>query len=165
MEKILAELVAKMTSINEQQADIERDAALNTEGQFTDEQRASYEALAAMYDQFKAQKVKIEKDMQLVSARSNRAADLTFSLPTNRLSQPNSGAPANVKPRPGTPVEREDENGETRIRFSIPRNIMRVGRPPRSSWPITCDRRTPRTAKPASRATVRFSCRKSSTET
>jgi HK97 family phage major capsid protein len=129
MEKILAELVAKMTSINEQQADIERDAALNTEGQFTDEQRASYEALAAMYDQFKSQKVKIEKDMQLVSARSNRAADLTFSLPTNRLSQPNSGAPANVKPRPGTPVEREDENGETRIRFSIPRNIMRVGRP------------------------------------
>jgi HK97 family phage major capsid protein len=130
MEKILAELVAKMTSINEQQAEIERDAALNNEGQFTDEQRASYEALAAMYDQFKAQKVKIEKDAQLMAARASREADLTFSIPSTRLTQPNSSAPANVRVRAGMPIEREDaDTGETRIRFSIPRNVMRVGRP------------------------------------
>lgn len=130
MEKILAELVAKMKSIDEQQAQIEQDANLNNEGQFTEEQRSKYEALDAMYKEFKAQKDQIESDMRLTAARANREADMKFTLPSTRRSQPNSGAPSSGKPRIGMPIEREDtETGETHIRFAIPKNIMRMGRP------------------------------------
>lgn len=129
MDKLLAELVKKMQKIDEEQAELERDAALNNEGQFTDEQRNSYEALASMYDEFKAQKEQLEHDMRLRDARANRGDELKFTLPT-RKAPANSGAPLNVKHRAGMPIEREDaETGETRIRFSIPRNVMRVGRP------------------------------------
>lgn len=129
MEKLLAEIISKMKSIDEQQAEIERDAALNSEGQFSDEQRSSYEALAQMYDGLKAQKDQLEKDMKLKDARASREADLTFTLPS-RKSPANSGSPIARKPRAGMPIESEDaETGETKIRFSIPRNIMRVGRP------------------------------------
>lgn len=130
MEKILAELVAKMKTIHEQQNEIVREANLNNEGEFTAEQRTQYEALDEMYDQFKAQKVQIEKDLQRTANLANRDDDFSFTLPSARKTQPNVGSPANVRARAGMPIEREDaETGETRMRFSIPRNIMRVSRP------------------------------------
>lgn len=129
MEKILAELVAKMSKINDDQADIERDANLNNEGQFTEEQRSQYQALSSMYDQYKAQKDAIEQDMRMLAARAERDGDLKFTLPATRRSQANSASPI-TKLRSGMPVDREDaETGEHRITFKIPKNIRRVGSP------------------------------------
>lgn len=129
MEKLLAELVAKLKKIDEDQAEIEREAALNNENQFTDEQRTRYEALAAMYDEFKAQKERIERDLELTAARANREADLKFTLPSARKTQPNAGSPLG-KLKAGMPIEREDsETGESRITFKIPKNVIRIGRP------------------------------------
>lgn len=129
MERQLAELVAKMSKINDEQAEIERHAALNNESIFTDEQRSQYEALSGMYDQFRAEKERLEKDIKLRDARQDRENDLKFTLPSTRKSPANSGSQLSVKPRPGMPIERETADGESRMTFKIPKNVMRVGRP------------------------------------
>lgn len=91
MEKKLAEIIARMKKVNEDQQGIERDAALNSEGVFTDEQRSQYEALDSMYADLEKQKESIEKQMALMASRNNRADSLApFSL---RKTPANSGAP------------------------------------------------------------------------
>lgn len=129
MERQLAEVVAKMTTVNEQQAEIEREAALNNDNVFTDEQRSQYEALDAMYRELKATKDRLEKDIKLRDSRLNRDDDLKFNV-TTRQTPANSGSPLARKAKAGLPIEREnEETGETRISFKIPKNVIRLGRP------------------------------------
>ncbi len=130
MEKVLAELISRMQKIDVDQSEIERAANLEGDGTFTDEQRTQYEALDAMFETLKAQKEQIEKDMERKQARATREEVLAPKILTRRTPV-NSAAPvANPRQVRGLPVETtNEETGETRIRFKIPKNIMRVGTP------------------------------------
>lgn len=127
MEKQLAELTARMKKIDNEQAEIERTANLESDGQFTDAQRTQYEALDNMFNELRAQKEQIEKDMELRASRQGREDVLKPRL-IERRSSANSGSPVNRSS--GTPIEREaDEGGETRVarnRFTIPAAVRRI---------------------------------------
>lgn len=129
MEKKLAEIIARMKKIDADQAEIERQAGLENEGEFTEGQRSQYEALGAMFKDLEAEKAKIEKDMALKAERADRAAAFNAIMP--RRTQPSSGAPSVPQNRiPGMPIEHENtETGETQIRFKIPKNVLRLGSP------------------------------------
>lgn len=126
MEKKLAELIARMKKVSEDQQAIEKEATLNNEGVFTDEQRSSYEALDVMFAELQKQKEGIEKQMTLMATRQDRADSLApFSL---RRSSPNSGAPVATQPN-GTPIQANSDNDHSEPRaprFTIPASVRRV---------------------------------------
>jgi HK97 family phage major capsid protein len=126
MEKQLAEITARMRKINEAQAEIERDANLNTEGVFTDDQTKSYEALDDQFKQLEDQKNALEKQMELVANRAARE-DL---LKPRILSRPRSGANAGsqmtaIRPN-GLPIEADNETGDREVHFTIPAKVKRI---------------------------------------
>lgn len=127
MEKQLADLIARMKKIDADQALIEREAKLENEGAFTDAQRDQYEALAAMFADLKAQKERIEKDMELLASRNDRDEVLKPRVKP-RITDPASGAPA--RSASGMPIEKENaDTGETSIRFKIHKRALRIGTP------------------------------------
>lgn len=126
MDKILAQIIERMRKIDGEQAEIDRVSKLENDGEFTDEQRTQYYALNDLFNELKKQKEQIEKDIEIQNSRANREDELRPRVVARRLPA-NSGAPA---PRNnGMPIETENANGDTQIRFKIPRNVMRVGSP------------------------------------
>ncbi len=128
MEKVLAELISRMQKIDTDQSEIERQANLEGDGTFTDEQRTAYESLDAMFETLKKQKEQIEADMERKQARLTRPEVLAPKILT-RQTQANSGAAVQTQARvTGRPIEVENsETGETQIRFKIPKNVRRGG--------------------------------------
>ncbi len=129
MEKVLAELIARMQKVDADQNEIERQAKLENDGIFTDEQRTQYEALDAMFESLKSQKEQIEKDLERTHARATREEILAPKILT-RHTKVGSGAPIERQSATdnGLPVEIENsETGESQIRFKIPKNVRRGG--------------------------------------
>lgn len=128
MDKVLAELLARMKKIDADQAEIERQANLENDGAFTDEQRTQYAALKDMFDALQKQKEQLEADIAMKNARADREEAMTPKV-TARRSQPNSASAAASR-KPGMPIEHENaDTGETQIRFKIPKNVLRMGSP------------------------------------
>lgn len=128
MEKALAEVIARLKRIMDAQSEIEREANLNNEGVFSDQQRGEYEALDAQFKELETQKENLEKQMELVNSRSERAEALKPRLVATRRTAPNSGAQHVISDIPeGEPIEREATNNRpSRIEFTIPRNVQRI---------------------------------------
>ncbi len=128
MEKKLAEILARLKKIDGDQAEIERQAKLENDGEFTDEQRGQYKALGEMFDQLNADKAKLEADMEAIAKRSDREDALKPKL-QERRTNPNAGSPA-TRVVTGIPIQHENaETGESSIRFKIPRNTLRIASP------------------------------------
>jgi len=125
MDKQLAELIARMKKIDADQAEIERQANLENDGAFSDEQRTQYANLKALFEELQKQKEQLEEDIAMKNARADRAEAMTPKVQARRT-QPTAGTPA-PSARNGLPIETENQDGEPTIRFKIPRNVRRSG--------------------------------------
>lgn len=127
MDKLLAQLIERMKKIDADQAEIERVANLENDGEFNDEQREQYQALQSLFNELNDQKQQLEQDIELKNARQNRE-ELLKPRVTPRRTPANSGAPTSRARNNGLPVETENaETGETRISFKIPATVRRGG--------------------------------------
>lgn len=131
MEKKLADILARLKKIDQEQAQIEKEAALTNDNQFTAEQRQQYKALGEMFDQLSAEKAQIEADMEAMAKRADREDALKPRL-SERRTNANSGSQVvlNQSQMGGMPIEHQNaETGETQIRFKIPRSVLRSKTP------------------------------------
>lgn len=126
LEKHLAQLIEKMKRVDEQQAELERAANLENDGEFSEEAREQYKALQSLFDEYQKEKVKLESDIELRDARQNRE-ELLKPRVIARRTPANSGAPTSRTSGNGLPVETDGQDGEPRIRFKIPRTVLRGG--------------------------------------
>lgn len=135
METQIQTLLARMKEIDKEQEAIETAANLENGGKFTAEQSTKYDALQAEYDGKKEEKLELERQLGLRSARLERAKNKELEAQTlPRRTDPNAGSQITTTTGelPGKSVESGQNgngNGETRINFKIPRNVVRIGRP------------------------------------
>jgi len=130
-------IIARCKVIDAAQADIERRAELENEGQFTDEMRTEYATLKTEFDTLIAEKKTLEADAEMRASRSGRAADLE-PKPIARKAEPGSGAPAPQKPVDANPTE-----PESKPRFTIPAKAKRYGAGTLKSFANTVDGMAP----------------------
>jgi HK97 family phage major capsid protein len=122
----ISEIIARGKVIDAAQAELERLAELENEGQFTDEARTQYTTLNDEWATLKAEKDRLEEDAAMRAARNGRALDLQpKAIP--RKTEPNAGAP--VPGSQPTPVERTegDDEPQATVRFKIPARAKRFG--------------------------------------
>ncbi len=123
MDKLLAQIIERMKRIDEDQAEIERVANLENDGEFTTEQRDQYRALKSLFDELDTQKKQLEDDIEMRNARAEREESMKPRISARRALA-NAGAP--LANRRGLPIEAENpETGEVSVRFKIPRNVIR----------------------------------------
>jgi HK97 family phage major capsid protein len=123
VDKLLAQIIERMKKIDADQAEIERVANLESNGEFTDEQRKEYKALKSLFDDLDVQKKQLEDDIDMRNARADREEAIKPRVVARRAPS-NSGAP--VARRSGQPIEVENqETGEVSVRFRIPANVSR----------------------------------------
>ena len=118
-----------MKEIDAAQAQLENSANLENGGKLAGDDLAKYEQLQASYEAAKEEKMELERQMALRNSRLERAKNKELEagvLP--RRTEAGSGSPVVTDATPGTPVQRKPEE-EERVRFKIPRNVLRIGTP------------------------------------
>lgn len=129
----IAEIIALCKEKDGQQADLERRAELENQGQFTADMRAAYDKLDAEVEALIEEKKSLEADAAKKANRAIRAADLEPAVLPRRVA-PTAAAPApQTQTTTLTPVDAHSPgNGppttET-VRFNVPIRALRGGAP------------------------------------